>query len=190
MYISPPLGLRCPRRQYYLLRPSYAFQALNVLPKTFQPRRFQLLGQDFAGPSILTESLYKTTCGNYVEGNKPLRSAWQSLFYSLLFPLGMVRYLRRIISVKDCVNINIYGLNWQFLEHSSNNVEISVVSIYFEIYIIPAPLCNVTKLRTKHPAHWSWHSFDWYLRIPRKFLFCAILWTSASVSLFSFRITF
>lgn len=165
----PPLGLRCPKQQYYLLRPSYALQTLNVLPKTFQPRRFQLLGQDYAGSCRLTERLYKMTCGNYIEGNKPLYSAWQSMSYSLLFPLGMVHYLHRLLCVKDCVNINIYELNWQFLERSSNKVEISVLSIYFEIYFIPTPLCNGATLSTKHSFHWSWHSFNWYLRIPRKF---------------------
>jgi hypothetical protein len=82
-----------------------------VLPKTFQPRRFHLLDQDYAGSCRLTESLYKMTCGNYIEGNNSLRSARQSMLYSLLFPLGMVRYLRRLLRVKDCVNIIIYDLN-------------------------------------------------------------------------------
>jgi len=139
----PPLELRCPRSQYYFLRPPpppYTFQDLNVLPKTFQPRRFQLLGQDYAGICRLTESLYKMTCGNYITGNKLLRSALHSLLYSLLFSLGMERYLRRLLYVKDCVNIDIYELNWQFLEHSSNKVQISVVPIYFEIYFIATPL--------------------------------------------------
>lgn len=190
LHIWPPVELRCPRRQYNFLRLVYAFQALNVFPKSFQSRRFQLLGQDYARLCMLTESLYKMTGGNYIEEDKPLRSAWQSSLYSLLFLFGMVRYLRRLLCVKDCVTINIYELNWQFLEHSSNKVEISVVSIYFEIYFIPTPLCNATKLSTKHPAHWSWHSFDWYLRIPRKLLLCAVLLTSAPISLFSFRITF
>jgi len=177
LYIRPPGLLRCPRRQYNLLRLGYAFQALNVFPKSFLPRRVQLLGQDYAGSCMLTESLYKMTCGNYIEENKLLHSVWQSSLYSLLFPLGMVRHLRKVLCVKDYANIYIYiyELNWQFLEHSSNKVEISVLSIYFEIYFKPTPLCNGTKLSTKYPAHWSGHSFDWYLRISRKLMFCAIL---------------
>jgi len=87
----------------------------------------------------------------------------------------MVRYLHRILCVKDCLNINVYELNWQFLEHTPNNIEISIVSIYFEIYFIPTPLSYSTKLSIKHPAHWSWHPFDWYLGIARKLLLCAIL---------------
>lgn len=190
LYIWPPVGLRCPRLQYNLLRLGYAFQALYVFPKFFQPRRFQLLDRDYVGSCMLTESVYKMTCGIYIEENKPFRSAWQSSLYSLLFPLEMVRYLRKLLCVKDCVYINIYELNWQFLEHSSNKVEISIVPIYFQIHFISSPLCNGTKSSTKHPAHWSWHSFDWYMRIPRKLLLCAIDETSASVSLFPFRITF